>query len=117
MFKVGAGKAGFVRGLLLAGSASAALCLPGAAFAQDDEAAAAAADGDAYAAEEDSSSGNAILVTAQRREQALQDVTASVVAIGADRLDEAQINNLQDLQTIVPSVNFGNDFNQAKIWS
>ena len=60
--------------------------------------------------------GNAILVTAQRREQALQDVTASVVAIGADRLDEAQINNLQDLQTIVPSVNFGNDFNQAKIF-
>src|SRR5690606_23311214 len=57
-----------------------------------------------------------ILVTAQRREQALQDVTASVVAIGADRLDEAQINNLQDLQTIVPSVNFGNDFNQAKIF-
>src|SRR5690606_12135766 len=57
-----------------------------------------------------------ILVTAQRREQALQDVTASVVAIGADRLDEARINNLQDLQTIVPSVNFGNDFNQAKIF-
>src|SRR5690606_25241083 len=61
-------------------------------------------------------SDNAILVTAQRREQALQDVTASVVAIGASRLDEAQINNLQDLQTIVPSVNFGNDFNQAKIF-
>src|SRR5690606_12857935 len=60
--------------------------------------------------------GNAIVVTAQRREQSLQDVTASVVAIGADRLDEAQINNLQDLQTIVPSVNFGNDFNQAKIF-
>lgn len=63
-----------------------------------------------------SDSANAIVVTAQRREQALQDVTASVVAIGADRLGDAQINNLQDLQTIVPSVNFGNDFNQAKIF-
>jgi iron complex outermembrane receptor protein len=61
-------------------------------------------------------SANAIVVTAQRREQALQDVTASVVAIGTERLDDAQINNLQDLQTIVPSVNFGNDFNQAKIF-
>jgi iron complex outermembrane recepter protein len=60
--------------------------------------------------------GNAIVVTAQRREQALQDVTASVVAVGADRLAESQINNLQDLQTIVPSVNFGSDFNQAKIF-
>ena len=57
-----------------------------------------------------------ILVTAQRREQSLQDVTASVVAVGADRLSESQINNLQDLQTVVPSVNFGNDFNQAKIF-
>src|SRR5690606_32980125 len=26
------------------------------------------------------------------------------------------INNLQDLQSVVPSVNFGNDFNQAKIF-
>jgi iron complex outermembrane receptor protein len=60
--------------------------------------------------------GNAIVVTAQRREQTLQDVSASVVAIGADRLETSQIDNLQDLQTIVPSVNFGSDFNQAKIF-
>jgi iron complex outermembrane receptor protein len=57
-----------------------------------------------------------ILVTAQRREQSLQDVTASVVAIGADRLQNQQINSLQDLQTVAPSVTFGNDFNQAKIF-
>jgi iron complex outermembrane receptor protein len=61
-------------------------------------------------------SGNAIVVTAQRREQTLQDVSASVVAVGADRLASSQVNSLQDLQTIVPSVNFGNDFNQAKIF-
>ena len=75
-----------------------------------------ASDQEAAAQSDATESGNAILVTAQRREQSLQDVTASVVAIGTDRLDEAQINNLQDLQTIVPSVNFGNDFNQAKIF-
>jgi iron complex outermembrane receptor protein len=60
--------------------------------------------------------GNAIVVTAQRREQTLQDVAASVVAVGADRLASSQVNSLQDLQAIVPSVNFGNDFNQAKIF-
>ena len=57
-----------------------------------------------------------IVVTAQRREQALQDVSVAVTAVSANRLAEAHVNNLQDLQTIVPSVNFGNDFNQAKIF-
>src|SRR5690606_16683487 len=85
------------------------------AFAQDAPATTTAAQDSPQTAEV-ADTGNAILVTAQRREQSLQDVTASVVAIGTDRLDEAQINNLQDLQTIVPSVNFGNDFNQAKIF-
>src|SRR5690606_10349609 len=33
-----------------------------------------------------------------------------------DRIVSAQVNNISDLQTIVPSVNFGNDFNQAKIF-
>ena len=60
--------------------------------------------------------GNAIVVTAQRREQSLQDVSAAITAVGTDRLADAQVNNLQDLQTIVPSVNFGSDFNQAKIF-
>src|SRR5687768_9343496 len=57
-----------------------------------------------------------ILVTAQRREQALEDVSLAVTAIDGQRLQDAQVNNLQDLQTIVPSVNFGSDFNQAKIF-
>ncbi|OYY90852.1 MAG: TonB-dependent receptor [Sphingomonas sp. 28-66-16] len=57
-----------------------------------------------------------IVVTASKREQSLQDVSIAVSAVGADRLATAQVNNLQDLQTIVPSVNFGSDFNQAKIF-
>ena len=57
-----------------------------------------------------------IVVTAQRREQSLQDVSVAVTAVSTDRLTEAHVNNLQDLQTIVPSVNFGSDFNQAKIF-
>lgn len=57
-----------------------------------------------------------IIVTASRREQSLQDVSIAVTALGEERLENAQVNNLADLQTIVPSVNFGNDFNQAKIF-
>ncbi|MFD1789881.1 TonB-dependent receptor [Sphingomonas floccifaciens] len=57
-----------------------------------------------------------IIVTAQKRQQSIQDVSAAVSAIGADRLETAQVSTLQDLQTIVPSVNFGSDFNQAKIF-
>jgi len=59
---------------------------------------------------------NEIVVTAQRREQSLQDVSVAVTAVSSDRLANSHVNNLQDLQTIVPSVNFGSDFNQAKIF-
>ena len=50
MLKVGAGTAGFARGLLLAGSTAAALCVSGTALAQDEPDASetnAATDGDA----------------------------------------------------------------------
>jgi iron complex outermembrane receptor protein len=57
-----------------------------------------------------------IVVTAQKREQSLQDVSAAVSAVSADRLENAHIANLEDLQLIVPTVTFGNDFNMAKIF-
>ena len=56
-----------------------------------------------------------VIVTAQKREQSLQDVSVAVTAVGADRLESALINNIEDLQVIVPSVYFGNDFNMAKV--
>jgi iron complex outermembrane receptor protein len=65
---------------------------------------------------QEASSVDDIIVTASRREQSLQDVSIAVTALGEERLNNAQVNNLADLQTIVPSVNFGNDFNQAKIF-
>jgi iron complex outermembrane receptor protein len=55
-----------------------------------------------------------IIVTAQKREQALQDVSAAVSAVSADRLASAHISNIEDLQVIVPNIYFGNDFNMAK---
>ena len=113
MLKVGAGKPGFARGVLLAGSAAAALCWHGAAFAQDDNAAAAAAqaaadgDSDAYSAEEDAGTGNAIVVTATKRERTLQDTPVAVSVTTAETLERGQIRDLRDLQTVVPSLSVG----------
>ena len=114
MLKLDAGTAGFARGLLLAGSASAALCIPGAAFAQAeadaaDAAAEAAADTDedAYSAEEDTSTGNSILVTATKRERTLQDTPVAVSVTTAETLERGQIRDLKDLQTVVPSLSVG----------
>ncbi len=57
-----------------------------------------------------------IVVTAQKRSQSLQDVSAAVSAVSGDTLANQKIGNLEDLQAIVPSVNIGNDFNQAKLF-
>lgn len=57
-----------------------------------------------------------IIVTAQKREQSLQDVTAAVTVVGMDRLQTGQINNLEDVMNIVPNVYIGNDFNMAKLF-
>ncbi len=57
-----------------------------------------------------------IIVTAQKRAQSIQDVSAAVSAVSGDDLQKAGISNLQDIQQVVPTVTFGNDFNQAKVF-
>ncbi len=57
-----------------------------------------------------------IIVTAQKREQSLQDVSAAVSVVSSDRLRTGQINNLEDMMNIVPNVYIGNDFNMAKLF-
>ncbi len=106
MLKVGAGKAGFVRGILMAGSASVALCSPGVVHAQD-EAVSPPSSEDAYTAEEDASTGNEILVTATKREQTLQDTPVAVSVTTAETIERGQIRDLRDLQTVVPSLSVG----------
>jgi iron complex outermembrane receptor protein len=56
-----------------------------------------------------------VVVTAQKREQSLQEASVAVTALGQERLEAAHVNNIEDLQLIVPSVYFGNDFNMAKV--
>lgn len=47
---------------------------------------------------------DAIIVTAQRRSERLEDVPASIQAIGGEAMKVAQITRFQDLQLIAPSV-------------
>lgn len=44
-----------------------------------------------------------IVVTAQRREQSLNDVGMSIQAFGSEQLEEMRVTNVQDLSTAVPS--------------
>ena len=98
----------FTRRLLstAASLAVASIVMPGAAWAQDQAAPAAASE------ETDST----ILVTAQKREQALSDVSLSVSAIGGDELAATNTTGIEALQNLVPSISFGNDFNFAKLF-
>src|SRR5579859_7136674 len=51
-----------------------------------------------------------IVVTATKRETTLQDVPVSVAVVGEDTLEQAQIRDLIDLQSVVPSLKV-NQFN------
>ncbi|NEX92185.1 TonB-dependent receptor [Caulobacter sp. 17J65-9] len=77
---------------LLAATASVCALAAGAAFAQDGQ---AANDGSATLDE--------IVVTAQKREQTLQDVPISVAVVSAEVLQEQGVQKLQDLQSKVPN--------------
>ncbi len=93
------------RALLLAGAA----VLPAAALhAQDATASDAQAqtdsDGDDFADAEDMNTGNQIIVTATKREQTLQETPISVSVTTAATLEQAQIRDLIDLQTVAPSL-------------
>lgn len=101
------GKADFVRALLLCGAAAAAVCSPASAVAQDEPGATSPAAGDAYSAEDEEGSGNSILVTATKREKTLQDTPVAVSVTTAETIERAQIRDLRDLQTVVPSLSVG----------
>jgi outer membrane receptor protein involved in Fe transport len=76
---------------LLAGAAC--LAMPGAALAQDAEPEAG-----------DSEASNVIIVTASKREQTLQETPISVSVTSGETIERAQIRDVLDLQTVVPSL-------------
>jgi iron complex outermembrane receptor protein len=95
---------------LLAGAAAtgfAAAMLAGAAPAAAQTSDPAATDqADATAAESGDASGNAIVVTARRREETLQQAPIAISAFSAETLENRQIMQTQDLEKITPSLQF-----------
>lgn len=48
-----------------------------------------------------------VIVTAERRSESLQQTPISIVAFSADSLEQANIKNVDDLQTFLPNVSIG----------
>ncbi|MEO5586612.1 MAG: TonB-dependent receptor [Novosphingobium sp.] len=88
-----------IRAALCAGASFASLGLSGAAFAQEDVAQPAT---DIPA--DQAAQGNEIIVTATKREQTLQEVPVAVSVTTAETIERAQIRDIKDLSTVVPSL-------------
>ncbi len=100
MRSIFSGSAGSSRFTLLTGAAAIALAIPGAALAQD-------ADDTDDAAEtsfDDGGFDSTIIVTATKREQTLQETPISVSVTSGETLENAQIRDVLDLQTVTPSL-------------
>ncbi|MBU7580186.1 MAG: TonB-dependent receptor [Porphyrobacter sp.] len=85
------GTAGAYRFTLLAGAAC--LAMPSMALAQDGE-----------PQVDTPESSNVIIVTASKREQTLQETPISVSVTSGETLEQAQIRDVLDLQTVTPSL-------------
>lgn len=90
------GRSGPARLALLTGTAAIAIALPVAAHAQDQSGGANA--------EADVDMSNVIVVTATKREQTLQETPISVSVTSGETIEQAQIRDVLDLQTVAPSL-------------
>lgn len=95
MRSITTGFAGARRINLLAGAAIMAIAIPGAAAAQsiEDE-----------SAPDPVARDNVIIVTASKREQTLQETPIAVSVTSGETIKAAQIRDVLDLQTLVPSL-------------
>ena len=90
-----------VRVALRGATASLALALPAVSYAQDTPPA------------DDYADGNEIVVTATKREQTLQDVPVAVSVTTATTIERAQIRDIGDLASVVPSLRVGQRQNSS----
>lgn len=86
-----------VRTAMLSTISIASLSFGSVAYAQDE----------APQAEEAAEDSNVIIVTATKREQTLQEIPISVSVTSAETIERAQVRDLIDLQTLVPSLKVG----------
>ncbi|MEQ5788676.1 TonB-dependent receptor [Erythrobacter sp. NFXS35] len=87
------GTAGSYRLALLAGAAAFVITTPSVAAAQEQEPELEAPE-----------ASNQIIVTASKREQTLQEVPIAVSVTSGEVIEQAQIRDVLDLQTVVPSL-------------
>ncbi len=92
--------------LLLLGTA-----LASPAFAQQ------AASSAANSAGADAAAANEIVVTAQRREQTLSEVPASVQAFSGEKLRDLRVTSTEDLQSVAPSLNVSRGYQGVPIYT
>ncbi len=89
--------------------AAAIAALP--AWAADDQAAAQVAEGGAASARPAEAAGQEIedvIVTATKRKEPLQKVPVAVSVVEGDQAAQQNLNNINDISSIVPSLNFRN---------
>jgi outer membrane receptor protein involved in Fe transport len=98
MRSISAGFAGQTRFTLLSGAGLAAMCAPAVAMAQD-----APVPVNVLSAD-DIDDTPTIIVTASKREQTLQETPISVSVTSGETLENAQIRDVLDLQTVTPSL-------------
>jgi len=80
-----------IRNVMLCSTALSAVAMPHAAFAQGEDTAEAAPD-------------NVIVVTASKREATLQETPIAVSVTTAETIENSQVRDLLDIQTLVPSL-------------
>jgi outer membrane receptor protein involved in Fe transport len=99
-----------IRSCALALLASTILCGSSAAFAQTPSGDALINDAETNqqsdTAAPDSRDEDAIIITATKREENLQDVPIAVTAIGTEKLDELQVTDFDDFARFVPSLSY-----------
>ena len=96
------------RAVWLGGACVAAMAAANPAMAQDgaETEAEAPATGDA-----------AIIVTANRRAEAIDDVGLAIQAFSGEQLDQLQVNSTEDIQLVVPSLNVSRGYQGIPIYT
>ncbi len=56
-----------------------------------------------------------IIVTAQKRQESSQDIGAAITALSGDQLSNTDVNNIQDIQNMAPSLQIGESFGFAQV--
>lgn len=86
------------------------------AFAQTSDSSEQESSGVVDPAEDGSESGNAIVVTAQKREQSVQDIPLSITAVAGETLQNRGITDIKALQIAIPNITVGTSFGYANLF-